>query len=160
MIATRSSVLSPDKPLAFCIVTWQALSFLYYYLTSPKLSVLLPDKPEAFCIIIWQTKFSVLLPDKPQAFCIITWQTPSLLYYYLANPKSAVLSPDKPQAFCIITRHTLTGSHALYYSLRCAWLLTTFTRTQCNLLEAWCCFNQIIHTYVKQSVNIYEIKFV
>ena len=152
MIATRSSVLSPEKPLAFCIVTWQALSFLYYYLTSPKLSVLSPDKPQTFCIITWQAPSSlhyhltnpnpsVLLPGKPQVCCIITWQTPSLLYYYLTYPNR------KPWPIFLTKMCLAIHNHH-------------HARTKCYLLEAWCCFNQIIDTYVKQSVNIYEIKFV
>ena len=44
--------------------------------------------------------------DSRKAFWIITVKTPSLLYYYLRNPKPSVLSPDKPQALCIITRET------------------------------------------------------
>jgi hypothetical protein len=47
------SVLLHDKPQAFCIITWQTLSILYYYMTNPEPSVLLHDKPQAFCIITW-----------------------------------------------------------------------------------------------------------
>jgi hypothetical protein len=96
MTNPKHSVLLPDKPQAFCIITWQTPSLLYYYLTNPKPSLLLHDKPWAFCIITWQTtsllyyyvtnpKPSVFLHDKSQAFFIITWQPPSILYYYLTN---------------------------------------------------------------------------
>ena len=115
MIVTWPSVLSSDKPQAFCFITWRTPSLLYYYLTNPSLLYYYLTNP----------KPSVLLADKPQAFCIITWQIPSLLYYHLPNPKPSVLLPDKPQAFCIITWQNRTGRHDLYSSLRSAWLLIT-----------------------------------
>ena len=51
MIAARHSELSPEKLQAFCIITWEILSLLYYHLTNPKPSVLLLEKSQALCVI-------------------------------------------------------------------------------------------------------------
>jgi hypothetical protein len=45
------SLLLPDKPQSFCIITCQTPALLYYYLPNPSPSVLLPDKSQAFSII-------------------------------------------------------------------------------------------------------------
>ena len=42
-----------EKLQAFCIITWEILSLLYYHLTNPKHSVFLLEKPQALCVITW-----------------------------------------------------------------------------------------------------------
>jgi hypothetical protein len=108
------SLLLPDKPQLFSIITWQTIALLYYYLTSLSHSLLIPDKPKLFSNITWQT--SALLYyylANPRPFLLLPDKL-SLSYYDLSNHSPSLLFPDKPKPFSIITWQTPA---LLYYYL-------------------------------------------